>query len=200
MRFFQRNIFSRERMEKEGSVRYFMDYNNQNEPAVFLAGLINRFAEDREGLLVIDTERLYDKNPPDLEMKITELQKELDRLQIPWHQIVTKKESELTVLGLKIQNQPKRNCYRIGLALIAEKQKEIMELVEDYNVLLYIYGSDSSSDIFLKQFTEARGDYQELSDSAYFVLYIDKYLKRFSISGKKEDDSLIKEKLAGINS
>ncbi len=199
MRFFRKNTINVKKVEKEDTLQYFIDYSNHKEPDILWSDILTDFTGDKGCLLVVDTDRLYDRNAPDLEEKISKLTNELGQRQIPWQQTVTKKESDLTVLGLKLQNQQKRNCYQVGVAVMPEKREEILELVRDYTVFVYTYSDSISGDILLKQFTEAKGDNEELSAGALVVLYNDRYLKRLGIFGRPDAVSLMEEKLAGVN-
>ncbi len=198
MRFFRKNTVSIKKVEKEDTLQYFIDYNHHKEPDVLWSDILTAFTKEKRCLLVIDTDRLYDRSSPNMENKINMLTNNLVLRQIPWHQIVTKKESDLTILGLKIQNQPKRICYQVGVAVIPEKIKELLELVRDYTVFIFVYEGNFSNEMLIEQFIGAKGELDELSAGALIALYNDRFLNRLVISSHPDKAGLIDETLAGL--
>lgn len=198
MRFFRKNTVKIKKVKKEDTFQYYIDYNHHKEPDLLWSDILTAFTEEKSCLLVIDTDRLYDRNSPNTENRINMLRNNLVQRQIPWHQIVTKKESDLTVLGLKIQNQPKRNCYQVGVAIIPEKINELLELVRDYTVFIFVYDGNLTNEMLIEQFISAKGELDELSAGALIALYNDRFLNRLVISSHSDKAGVIDETLAGL--
>ena len=188
MPLFQTKKLRIEKMVKDGSEQYFIDCHKQKEPDIFIMDVIQAFAGDQNILTVVDTDYSYGKNDPDTEEQVLGLKKELDRLGIAYRVVVTKKESDQKILGIKIQKTEKVNVYQLGFAVTAKQLGMIPEIFKN-NVFYYIsseadYETDKETlppEAMNDLFYQVRGEQEELIQVYKLQIYIDSYFQRIRI-------------------
>lgn len=193
MPLFQTKKLRIEKMVKDGSGQYYIDYHKQKEPDIFIMDVIQAFAGDQNILTVVDTDYSYGKNDPDTEERIHGIKKELDRQGIAYRVVVTKKESDQKILGIKLQKTEKVNVYQLGFAVTAKELGTIPEIFKD-NVFYYLgMGADYETDkeILLPEdmndiFYQVRGDQEELIQLYNVQIYIDSYFQRIRICSRAD--------------
>lgn len=193
MPLFQTKKLRIEKMVKDGSEQYYIDYHKQKEPDIFIMDVIQAFAGDQNILTVVDTDYSYGKNDPDTEERIHGIKKELDRQGIAYRVVVTKKESDQKILGIKLQKTEKVNVYQLGFAVTAKELGTIPEIFKD-NVFYYLgMGADYETDkeILLPEdmndiFYQVRGDQEELIQLYNVQIYIDSYFQRIRICSRAD--------------
>jgi hypothetical protein len=193
MPLFQTKKLQITKVVKDGSEQYFIDYHKQKEPDIFIMEVIQIFAEDQNLLTVIDTEYSYDKNDPKTEDRILGLKRDLDRQGIAYRVVVTKKESDQKVLGIRLQKTEKVNVYQLGFAATVKQLGTIPEILKD-NVFYYISmeaASEMEEEALFPEemndlFYQVRGGEEELTQQYNLQLYIDSYFQRIRICSRED--------------
>ncbi|SHJ87868.1 hypothetical protein SAMN02745136_01209 [Anaerocolumna jejuensis DSM 15929] len=198
MIFWKKRDVKISKTENESNTEYILDYGGHKDRELFPDSLLADVTENSGILVVLDTELLYTVNYTNKESKLLELKEELEKRKIPYREIVTQKEADVTVLGVKIQNKKKVNCYQLGLAVNTEQLKGL-KLFEDYCVYAYLFDKETQPEILLELFENAGGNSEVLGGQAQIQLYIDHYLKRIKATENHGRDGIIEEKLAKYN-
>ncbi len=193
MPLFQTKKLRIEKMVKDGSEQYFIDYHKQKESDIFIMDVIQAFAGDQNILTVVDTDYSYGKNDPDTEERVLGLKKKLDRQGIAYRVVVTKKESDQKILGIKLQKTEKVNVYQLGFAVTAKQLGTIPEIFKD-NVFYYISSEadyETDKETLLPEdmndlFYQVRGEQEELIQLYNVQLYIDSYFQRIRICCRED--------------
>ncbi len=189
-----------EKMKKGEVFQYFVDYDKLKEPDGFLQNFVMEFMERKTCLCVIDSENFYTRKNSDAENKITCLKKDLESLELPYSEIITKKEPDNRIFGIKILNSGKVNSYRIGLAVTPDQIGKVTPLVKAYNLFCYIPSGLLDREELTGQFQNVRGDYEELSEIYEYNLYNDSFFHRIRISCKKDISQFLEEVLVRLES
>jgi hypothetical protein len=187
-----------EKIKKGEVFQYFVDYDKLKETDRFLQDFVAEFIEKKTCLCVIDSENFYTRKNSDAENKITLLKKELESQELPYSEIITKKEPDNRVFGIKILNSGKVNSYRIGLIVSPDQIGKVTALVKGYNLFYYIPYGMLDRDELTGQFQKVRGDYEELSQIYEYNLYNDSFFHRIRISSKKDISQFLEEVLVRL--
>ncbi len=102
--------------------------------------------------------------------------------------MVTKKESDQKILGIKLQKTEKVNVYQLGFAVTAKQLGTIPEIFKN-NVFYYIsseadYETDKETllpEAMNDLFYQVRGEQEELIQVYKLQIYIDSYFQRIRI-------------------
>lgn len=182
---FQTNKIRIESKGKEGKKEYFIDYNKLVDFNEFLMDIITKFGEGKNILAVLDTEYSYDKNKPELEKRVNGIKKLLNHHGVTCRTVVTKKDSDRRIFGIKLQKPEKVNRYQLGLALTPEQLRDITEILRE-NVFFYMGDEKQNADEMTEHFFEVRGG-QEPLDLLYATqIYNDSYFKRVRIKSRQD--------------
>jgi hypothetical protein len=171
------------RIEKDihkDNTSYYIDYGKRKDQEEWIINLLEDFAEDKSGLLVIDSDYFYYKNR-NAESITEEIKKELDQLGMHYREMITKKEADETILGIRMRNGKKVNCSKIGLAVTSQQLKSLGR-VWNYNLFYYIAPEGLDPEGLLKQFYDDRGEYDELTEHFGIYFYHDCFFNRLRIS------------------
>ena len=187
-----------EKIKKGEVFQYFVDYDKLKEPEGFLQDFIAEFTEKKTCLCVIDSDNFYTRKSSDAENKITLLKKELESQELFYREIVTKKEPDNKIFGIKILNSGKVNSYRIGLTISQDQMGKVMALVKGYNLFYYIPSGMLDREELTGQFQKVRGDYEELSELYEYNLYNDSLFHRIRINSKKDIAQYLEEVLVRL--
>lgn len=182
-----------EKMKKGEVFQYFVDYDKLKEPDGFLMDFVKEFIGNKTCLCVIDSENFYTRKSSDAENKITWLKKELEDQELSYSEIITKKEADNRIFGIKISNSGKANSYRIGLIVSPDLIGNVTGVVKAYNLFYYIPSGMLNREELIGQFQNVRGDYEELSELYEYNLYNDVYFHRIRISCKKDISQFLEE-------
>lgn len=193
MPLFQTKKLRIEKIVKDGSEQYFIDYHKQKEPDNFIMEVLQVIAGDQNILTVVDTEYSYGKNDPDTEERILALKKVLDRQGIAYRAVVTKKESDQKILGIMLQKAEKVIVYQLGFAVTAKQLETVPEIFKD-NVFYYLgmeADYETDKEILLPEdmndiFYQVRGDQEELIQLYNVQIYIDSYFQRIRICSRAD--------------
>lgn len=196
MGLFKTKNISLEKVVKEDTIQYFIDYHKIKDPDVFLLNFILEMAEDKNLLLVIDTNYFYEKSHLVSENKITELKKVLDDEGLAYRVVVTKKEAENKVFGIKIQKSEKINTYQIGLAVTQGQLRGVAGIFKDCNIFYYVMNTSTDTGEMINQFYDIHGDYEEMDNLCSFHIYNDCYFQRLRINSKQDITGSIESKVA----
>ena len=193
MPLFQTKKLRIEKMIKDGSEQYYIDYHKQKEPDIFIMDVLQVIAGDQNILTVIDTDYSYGKNDPDTEEQILALKKVLDRQGIAYRAVVTKKESDQKILGIMLQKAEKVNVYQLGFAVTAKQLETVPEIFKN-NVFYYLgmeADYETDKEILLPEdmndiFYQVRGEQEELIQLYNVQIYIDSYFQRIRICSRAD--------------
>jgi hypothetical protein len=195
MGLFQNKKIKLKKEISEGNSLFYIDYDRLKEPEEFLINLILDFTEDKNGLLVLDTDYFYIKNSNTAESRINCLKKEFDKLAICYREVVTKKEEDYAIMGLKIQKSKKVNNYKLGLAVTPDQLKDIAGLIKDCNLFYYVAMDTMDPEELLQRFYETRGEYEDLIPFFGIYLYNNCFFHRSRISCNQDNISFTENKL-----
>lgn len=170
-----------EKVVKKDEIQYYIDYYKKKEHVSFLKEILREFSGEKRILLVVDMEIFYDKKGSAAEEQITQIKKELDQHGISNREVLTKRESNNTILGIKIQKTDKVNSYQIGIAASPEQIPELTNILKYCNIFCYVPVTEMDSSHLLDKFYQVRGDYEELKEQFELNLYVDYYLQRIRI-------------------
>lgn len=190
MSLFQAKMIRIEKLVKDGRDQYFIDYNKLKDRDAFLADVIQVFAQDKNVLAVIDTDYSYDKNNSDTANRISGLKMELDKRGIPYRVVVTEKDSDKKLFGIKLQKPEKVNVYQLGFAAATEQLKEISRIVKE-NIFYYMKEEIIDTGEIVNQFYQVLGKTEELNRLYTTQIYNDTYFQRIRICGGQDMGSLI---------
>ncbi len=186
MGIFQSKKIKLEKVNKEDGNQYFIDYYKVKESSGFLLDFMQDFIKNKNCLLVIDADNFYVKKHVEAENKINELKKILEDHEIPYEEVISKKEVDSKIFGIKISNSVKVNTYKIGLAVAPDQIRKITELVKDYNAFYFIAFDDMDLETLINHFLNVRGNYDELSELNEYDIFNDIYFRRMRICSKKD--------------
>lgn len=195
MGIFRAKHITIEKVVNEGDVQYFMNYGNLKKPMNFIEGLIQFLADNMHSLTVIDTNTFYIRSESDREDKIQDIIKELDKYELKYRDLLTKEDSDNRLLGIKIQNNVKVNCHKIGIDGKQSDLNNILAATLENNACFYFVNSDMQQEEVLNKFIEAGGNYEALSRMFGLSVYFDTYFKRVRINTNCESAQIILEKL-----
>ncbi len=195
MGLFQKKKLTLEKITREDTIQYFIDYHKIKELDRFLMDFIQDIIEDKNSFLVIDTDNFYDKKSSVKEKRITELKEDLDKQGIDYKEVITKKEADNKIFGLKIDKSEKVNHFQIGLAVTPDQLKDVTGIIKDYNVFYYVTVDNTEAEKLIKQFSDVRGDYDDMSKLCTYDLYNDCLFQRIRICSRQDIGSLIETKL-----
>ncbi|MGB8454597.1 MAG: hypothetical protein WCD89_19990 [Anaerocolumna sp.] len=195
MGMFPKKKLKLERIMREDIIQYFIDYHKIKEPGRFLMDFIQDIIENRNSFLVIDTDNFYDKNHSEKENKITDLKEDLNKQGISYKEVITKKEADNKILGIKIEKSAKVNHYQIGLSVAPDQLRKVTGMLKEYNVFYYITVDNTETEELIKQFCDARGNYEDLNILCSFDLYNDSYFNRIRICSRQDITNLLDMKL-----
>lgn len=186
MGIFRSKRIKLEKVNNEGKDLYFIDYYKLNEPEGFLINFIQDYSENKNSLLVVDADNFYVKKHKEADNKINELKTILDNHRIPFKEVVSKKEVDNKIFGIKVQNSIKVNTSKIGLTASADQLSNVSNLIKDYSVFYYIAFDNMDSETLINQFLDTRGNYDELSELYESDIFNDAYFRRMRICSKNE--------------
>ncbi|MFU0826335.1 MAG: hypothetical protein ACFWTJ_02195 [Lachnoclostridium sp.] len=183
------------KLEGEKDFQYILDYDRVKNTHGFVLDLLTRFTENKNCLFVIDSDNLYIRKTLDMESKIAELKRNLQNQNISYKEIVTQKEAENKLLGIKIQSLVKVNSYKIALPVMPDPNqiKKVLELVKDYNLYYYIPFDETDFVGLETLFENGHGRFDELCENFKYILYNDSLFHRIRIISKAEINTLLME-------
>ena len=186
MGIFQSKKIRLEKVNNEGRDLYFIDYYKMKEPEGFLINFIQDYSEKKNSLLVVDADNFYVKKHKEADNKINELKTLLDNNHILYKEVISKKEVDNKIFGIKVQNSIKVNTSKIGLTVTADQLSKVSNLIKDYSVFYYIAFDNMDSETLINQFLDTRGNYDELSELYESDIFNDAYFRRMRICSKNE--------------
>lgn len=193
MGIFQSKKIKLEILEKENGYQCIVDYDRHKNPNQFFIHFLTEFTDNKNCIFVIDSDNLYFRKNSDMEEKIAELKSYLEKQGVAYREIVTQKESENKILGIKMQSSVKVNSYKIAISVLPNQVEKVYEIIKGYNMFFYI-PSDRIDVLELdKYFQDARGNYDELSEHFQYILYNDCLFHRTRISSKTDINALLND-------
>ncbi len=190
MRMFHNQKIKVKTIIKDGTWQYMIDYARIKKPEEFLATFFQCYTDGKSSLMVIDTDIFYERSQEDVESIIVKIKNGFDAKGIKYREIVTKKDSDTKIFGIKINSSEKVNNYRIGVAVEQEQIGEITGIVHNYNLFSYVM-KDMLAKVLIERFEDVRGEYEELIDICEYHFYHDSFSHRIKIDSKRELNHLI---------
>ncbi len=186
MGIFQGKKIKLDKVNKEGGNQYFIDYDKLKEPDGFLFGFMQNFIENKNSLFVIDTDNFYVKKQVQIENSINELKKELESQEIPYEEVIIKKDDDNKIFGVKLQSSKKVNSYKLGLAVTPDQIGKVTGLVKNYNLFCFIPSDIMDTEELMDRFLSVRGNYDDLNDLYEYDLFNDCFFHRMRICSKED--------------
>ncbi|WFR58592.1 hypothetical protein QA584_05835 [Anaerocolumna sp. AGMB13025] len=168
------------------SSQYFIDYYKYKAPDGFLLEFMEDFVGDKTSLLVIDSNNFYAKNHADAENRIRELKKIFAASKLAYEEVITEKEADKRIFGIKLQNSKMVNSYKLGLAVTKEQIINVTNLVKDYNLFYFVPSIAMEPEEIIQQFLNTGGNYEKLNRFFEYELYHDCNFRRMRISSKTD--------------
>ncbi len=197
--FPKKKVIKITKINKENAVWHIVDYSSHKDREMFCVSLLEDFAQNHSILIVADTEWSYEANNINKGKKLLEIKEELEERGISCKEIITQKEADVTILGVRVRNQKKVNCCQLGLAMNPGQLKETMKLLGEYCVCVYLLDRETSHAALLELFEKSCGNHDTISTQSQIQLYVDNYLKRIKITENNIEDGIVEAKLIIYN-
>lgn len=185
-----------DKVENKNNNIYFIDYYKLTKSEAFIKEFIYDLTDNKRLLLLIDTDSFYLNNRKGIEQTIIDLKKELKQREIIYDEIVSQKDEDVKLLGLKmVQSSKKVNVYKLGLVANSNQVKDIVDVIKKYNAFIYITMNETDQEQLLNHFKALRGDHEQLDNEFDLSIFYDSQLKRIRINSKEAMGQYIEEKL-----
>ena len=195
MGLFQAKKVTIEKIESGDGTEFLVDYFGVKDHDSFASEFVKDIVGQNNCLMLINTNFFYGRKKSAAENKIIGLKAEFDQRGFAYREIVTEKEDDNKIFGIKLQKGGMVNCYQVGLAVTGEQVSDLTEIVKDCNMFYYPDESEASTEELLDKFNESHGKYEELNKIYDLGIYVDSYFRRIRIFCKKDKAGLVEEKL-----
>ncbi len=196
MGLFQANKVKIEKIEDGDGIQFLVDYFSIKDHDSFMSEFIKDLIGNNNCLALINTDFFYGRKKNAAENKIIDLKEGLDQKGFIYREIITEKEADNRVFGIKLQKSAMVNRYQLGLAVTNDQIAGLIESTKDCNMFYYPDENETNVEEMLNKFDEARGRYEELNKVYSLCIYVDHYFRRFKIFCNKDKMGFVEEKLS----
>jgi hypothetical protein len=183
MSLFQKNKISIKKETQEDRTNIFVDYHKLKQPKEFVSVMIHELIGVNRCLVVIDTSFAYINAGLDIEKEIKILTKLLDDQSISYRRLITKSDSNATVLGVPIKLSSKKKVlnYLIGFVITTDDFDKLETMSDKFNVFYYSILPDTDTEVLLDKFYSDHGEMDELKEMCDLNIYNDNFFSRMRI-------------------
>lgn len=177
-------------------IQYFIDYNNQKDVDKFYVDFLRDFLGDNHYIVVIDTDKFYEKNSVTAEKKVEEWKRNLKDNNYLFHEILSQKEADFKLMGIKVGESKNVNSYQIGVVASSKEIEEVALMVKDMNIFFYLMNGETNVNESIEKFREVNGNYDILKNVSSLEIYHDGLIHRFRIHVKEEQVDMVERALS----
>lgn len=186
MKFFNKSRLKLRKEIKEESVKFYVDYSNLKDKLEYKIRLLTDLINKEYCLIIIDSKMQQKGN--NQEETSDELESYFTKNNISYEKIEDKGSDSVSVLGvsIKLDNKNRPKNYIIGLVISEEDLYRLKDIMNNYNIRLYIGYRNENLDV-LENIIKIYKNDEEMFDKKFkYSIFDNNLLESMSILSEIE--------------